>query len=80
MEDPSIESSMRTVPLGFPADCQRIDRLFPGSQHSPPSGSSSRIVGPTMENSRRLIGQWTDDETAGEFVVSALVTAYKPAA
>jgi len=31
------------------------------------------------ESSRALIGQWTDDVTAGDFVVSALVTAYKPA-
>jgi arsenite methyltransferase len=27
--------------------------------------------------SRELIGQWTDDADAGEFVVSALITAYK---
>jgi arsenite methyltransferase len=32
------------------------------------------------ESSRALIAQWTDDPVAGEFVVSALVTAYKPAA
>ena len=30
------------------------------------------------ESSRAYIGQWTDDATAGEFVVSALITAYKP--
>ena len=30
------------------------------------------------ESSRALIVQWTDDATAGEFVVSAIVTAYKP--
>jgi SAM-dependent methyltransferase len=30
------------------------------------------------ESSRDYIGQWTDDPTAGEFVVSATVTAYKP--
>jgi SAM-dependent methyltransferase len=32
----------------------------------------------TRESSRAMINQWTDDETAGEFVVSALVTAVKP--
>lgn len=31
------------------------------------------------ESSRALIAQWTNDPTAGEFVVSALVTACKPA-
>ena len=30
------------------------------------------------ESSRAYIAQWTDDATAGEFVVSALITAYKP--
>lgn len=30
------------------------------------------------ESSRAYIGQWTDDPTAGEFVVSALITAVKP--
>ncbi|MCX6954939.1 MAG: arsenite methyltransferase [Verrucomicrobia bacterium] len=29
------------------------------------------------ESSRAYIAQWTDDTTAGEFVVSALITAYK---
>ena len=32
------------------------------------------------ESSRALINQWTEDEGAGEFVVSALITAYKPTA
>ncbi|HVS52679.1 MAG TPA: arsenite methyltransferase [Opitutaceae bacterium] len=32
------------------------------------------------ESSRAYIAQWTDDATAGEFVVSALITAYKTAA
>jgi len=30
------------------------------------------------DSSRAYIGQWTDDATAGEFVVSALITAVKP--
>lgn len=30
------------------------------------------------ESSREYIGHWTDDATAGEFVVSGLITAYKP--
>jgi arsenite methyltransferase len=30
------------------------------------------------ESSREYIGHWTDEPTAGEFVVSALITAYKP--
>jgi SAM-dependent methyltransferase len=30
------------------------------------------------ESSREYIGHWTEDPTAGEFVVSALITAYKP--
>jgi len=30
------------------------------------------------ESSRAYIAEWTDDPTAGEFVVSALITAYKP--
>jgi SAM-dependent methyltransferase len=32
------------------------------------------------ESSREYIRHWTEDENAGDFVVSALVTAYKPAA
>ena len=32
------------------------------------------------ESSRAVIREWTDDPTAGDFVVSALITAYKPAA
>ena len=32
------------------------------------------------EESRGFIREWTDDATAGEFVVSALITAYKPGA
>lgn len=32
------------------------------------------------ESSREYIGHWTDDPAAGEFVVSAIITAYKPAA
>lgn len=34
-------------------------------------------IGP-REGTRRLIDEWTDTEHAGEFVVSALITAYKP--
>jgi hypothetical protein len=30
------------------------------------------------ESSRALIAEWTDDARAGDFVVSALVTAFKP--
>lgn len=30
------------------------------------------------DSSREMIAQWTDDAAAGEFVVSALITAYKP--
>jgi arsenite methyltransferase len=36
-----------------------------------------RIEIAPRESSRATINQWTEDETAGEFVVSALVTAYK---
>ena len=32
------------------------------------------------ESSRDYIRHWTEDETAGDFVVSALITAYKPSA
>jgi SAM-dependent methyltransferase len=32
------------------------------------------------DSSREYIGHWTEEPTAGEFVVSALITAYKPAA
>lgn len=38
----------------------------------------SRIAIAPRESSRAMINQWTEDPTAGEFVVSALVTAYKP--
>ena len=38
-----------------------------------------RIQIQLRERSRHTINQWTNDETAGEFVVSALVTAFKPA-
>ncbi len=31
------------------------------------------------ESSRDYIGHWTEDPMAGEFVVSALITAHKPA-
>jgi ubiquinone/menaquinone biosynthesis C-methylase UbiE len=33
----------------------------------------------TKESSREYIQQWTDDASAGEYVVSALITAYKTA-
>jgi len=39
-----------------------------------------RIAITPREGSRAMISQWTDDETAGDFVVSALITAYKPEA
>ena len=39
-----------------------------------------RIEIAAKESSRAYIAQWTDDATAGEFVVSALITAYKPGA
>lgn len=32
------------------------------------------------ESSRAYIQEWTDDATAGDYVVSAMITAYKPAA
>ena len=38
----------------------------------------SRVDITMRESSRALIRQWTDDAGAGDFVVSALVTAYKP--
>jgi SAM-dependent methyltransferase len=38
-----------------------------------------RVEITTKEESRAVIRQWTEDETAGDFVVSALITAYKPA-
>ena len=37
-----------------------------------------RIEITPKESSRGYIGQWTDDATAGEFIVSALITAVKP--
>lgn len=39
----------------------------------------SRVEIVPKEASRDLIKQWTDDASAGDFVVSALITAYKPA-
>jgi hypothetical protein len=39
----------------------------------------ARIEVTLRENSRALINEWTDRGDAGEFVVSALITAYKPA-
>jgi len=39
----------------------------------------TRIEIAARESSRALIALWTEDPTAGEFVVSAMVTAYKPA-
>lgn len=38
----------------------------------------TRIAITPKESSREYIGHWTDDATAGEFVVSALITAVKP--
>ena len=40
----------------------------------------TRIDIAPKESSRAYIAQWTDDATAGEFVVSALITATKPVA
>jgi SAM-dependent methyltransferase len=37
-----------------------------------------RVAVELRESSRALIAQWTDDPSAGDFVVSALITAYKP--
>lgn len=42
------------------------------------SAGFSQIEIVPKETSRAFIGQWTDDPTAGEFVVSALITAVKP--
>ena len=39
----------------------------------------SRVDVAVQESSRALINEWTADGTAGEFVVSALITAVKPA-
>ncbi len=39
----------------------------------------NRIEVETREASRALINQWTEVEGAGKFVVSAFITAYKPA-
>ncbi len=39
----------------------------------------ARVEITLRENSRAVIREWTDDATAGDFVVSALVTAYKGA-
>jgi len=38
----------------------------------------TRIAITPKESSREYIGYWTDDATAGEYVVSALITAVKP--
>lgn len=38
----------------------------------------TRVEITLRESSRALINQWTEAETAGEFVVSALITAVKP--
>lgn len=38
----------------------------------------SRVEIVPKESSREYIGHWTEHETAGDFVVSALITAYKP--
>lgn len=38
----------------------------------------ARIEIVPKENSREYIGHWTDDPAAGQFVVSALITAVKP--
>jgi arsenite methyltransferase len=38
----------------------------------------SRIEIGARDETRELISQWTEDEQAGEFVVSALITAVKP--
>ena len=38
----------------------------------------ARVDVALRENSRAMINEWTDDGNAGEFVVSALITATKP--
>lgn len=38
----------------------------------------TRVAIVPKESSREYIGHWTEDESAGDFVVSALITAYKP--
>jgi len=40
----------------------------------------TRIEITPRTSSRAMISQWTEDETAGDFVVSALITAFKPEA
>ncbi len=40
----------------------------------------SRIDIVPKESSREYISQWTDDASVGDFIVSALITAYKPVA
>jgi SAM-dependent methyltransferase len=37
-----------------------------------------RIEITLREGSRAMMNQWTDDDTAGQFVVSGLITAFKP--
>ena len=37
-----------------------------------------RVQIAVRESSRAMINQWTEDENAGEFVVSGLITAFKP--
>jgi arsenite methyltransferase len=39
-----------------------------------------RVIVALKESSRDYIRHWTDDPAAGDFVVSALITAYKPTA
>lgn len=41
------------------------------------SAGFSKVEIRYKEASRELIGQWTEDQSAGNFVVSALITAYK---
>ena len=45
-----------------------------------PPSAPSPAEDALRERSRDYINHWTEDQTAGEFVVSALITAYKPEA
>ena len=76
--------AVRPVPLELRAKLASIGACIGGAtlvdelQALLAAAGFARVEIVPRESSRAYIGNWTEDAAAGEFVVSALITAYKP--
>jgi arsenite methyltransferase len=74
----------KPLPVALRAKLEAVGACVAGAAHIDElrallaDAGFTRVEIETRENSRALINQWTEDEGAGEFVVSAFITAYKP--